>query len=181
MTLSELIHAALDELERPHDDGTVALWRERLTAYANEAVSDLFTTFRPWRRETVTPAGGRLTVSQLSLPCSKVLGLENGGVRIPFHYGSDTSELVIPGWDDRPLTVVYRYAPGVLRSDADRTTLPAACDPLIVLYMVARDRAHGDAAAQNGSRLRLSFYEMQKRRLKMDFDEPSGCRICNYY
>ncbi len=181
MTLSELITAALDELERPQDGLTVAQWKTRLTAYANEAISDLFTTFRPWRRETLTPTDGVLALSGLSLPCSKVLGLERNGVRIPFHYGANTAELIVPGWRGDPLTVVYRYGPTPLRRDSDRTTLPAVCDPLIVLYMVARDRAHGDAAAQNGSKLRLSLYEAQKRRLKLDFDEPSGCRIQNYY
>lgn len=181
MTLRELILAALDELERPNDEATIALWRERLTAYANEAISDLFTTFRPWRRETLTPNNGVLRLSDLSLPCSKVLGLENGGVRIPFHYGTDANELIVPGWTGGPLTVVYRYAPSILKLDADRTTLPSVCDPLVVLYMVARDRAHGDGSAQSGSRLRLSLYETQKRRLKLDYDEPSGCRICNYW
>ena len=180
MTLLQLMYAALDELERPHDTETVALWRERLTAYANEAVSDLYTTFRPWRRETLTPRHGVLTLSGLSRTCSKVLGIESGGMRIPFHYGTGTDELIVPGWDSEPLTVVYRYAPTVLQNDDDSTDLPAACDPLIVLYMVARDRAHGDASAQNGSRLRLSLYENQKRRLKLDYDEPSGCRIYNY-
>ncbi|MBR0426212.1 MAG: hypothetical protein IJK01_08865 [Clostridia bacterium] len=180
MTLLQLLHAALDELERPHDEATLALWRERLTVYANEAISDLYTTFRPWRRETLTPENGVLTLSNLSLPCSKVLGLEQNGVRIPFHYGTDTGELIVPGWGNEPLTVVYRYAPAILRNDSDLTSLPAVCDPLVVLYMVARDRAHGDPAAQNGSRLRLSLYEAQKRRLKLDYDEPSGCRLCNY-
>ena len=153
MTLLQLLIAALDELERPHDEATLALWRERLTAYANEAIADLYATFRPWRRESLTPQNGVLTLTALTMPCSKVLGLERDGVRIPFYYGTDTNELVIPGWGN---------------------------DPLIVLYMVARDRAHGDPAAQNGSRLRLSVYEAQKRRLKLDYDEPSGCRICNY-
>ncbi|MBQ5986513.1 MAG: hypothetical protein IJL59_04560 [Clostridia bacterium] len=180
MTLLELIHAALDELERAHDDETVVFWRERLTAYANEAISDLFTTFRPWRRESLTPQNGVLHTGDLSLPCSKVLGLESKGLRIPFHYGADTTELIVPGWQGGALTVVYRYAPSVLIEDTDRSTLPAVCDPLIVLYMVARDRAHGDAAAQNGARLRLSLYEAQKRRLKLDYDEPCGCRIYNY-
>ena len=181
MTLIELILAALDELERPHDADTIALWRERLTAYANEAVSDLFAAFRPWRRETLTPVNGVLHLCELSLPCGKVLGLEDGGMRIPFHYGTDADELIVPGWGEKPLTVVYRYAPGVLKNDADTTTLPSVCDPLIVLYMVARDRAHGDLAAQNGSRLRLSLYEAQKRRLKLDYGRASGWKICNLW
>ena len=180
MTLLQLLIAALDELERPHDEATLALWRERLTAYANEAIADLYAPFRPWRRESLTPQNGVLTLTALTMPCSKVLGLERDGVRIPFYYGTDTNELVIPGWGNDPLTVVYRYAPAPLKNDSDLTKLPSVCDPLIVLYMVARDRAHGDPAAQNGSRLRLSVYEAQKRRLKLDYDEPSGCRICNY-
>ena len=65
--------------------------------------------------------------------------------------------------------------------DTDRTGLPAACESLIVLYMTARDRANGDASAQKGATLRLSLYEAQKRRLRMDFDEPPVCRLCSYW
>ena len=181
MTLLQLLYAALEELERPKDEATVSLWRERLVSYANEAVADLYTTFRPWRREALTPTGGVLNLSGLSVPCSKVLGLEYRGSRIPFLYGTDVGELIVPGWTSEPLTVVYRCAPRILKDDADRTGLPPAAEPLIVLYMTARERAHGDSAAQRGSQLRLALYESQKRRLKLDYDEPSGCRLCNYW
>ena len=110
-----------------------------------------------------------------------MLGLEYRGSRIPFHYGTDVGELIVPGWTSEPLTVVYRCAPRILKDDADRTGLPPAAEPLIVLYMTARERAHGDSAAQRGSQLRLALYESQKRRLKLDYDEPSGCRLCNYW
>lgn len=181
MTLLQLLHAALDELERPKDEATLSLWRERLVAYANEAVSDLYTTLRPWRRESLSPENGVFRLDQLSMPCCKVLGVEHAGSRIPFHYGADTGELIVPGWGSEPLTIVYRYAPSILVHDTDRTALPSVCDALIVMYMVARDRAHGDAAAQRGAQLRLSLYEAQKRRLKLDYEEPAHCRLCNYW
>lgn len=181
MTLSELIRAALEELERPNDEATRSLWHDRLQSYANEAVADLYTTFRPWRRETVQAVGGHIDLGQLTVPCGKMLGVEHHGMRIPFHYGADTNELIVPGWGSEPLTVVYRIAPATLRKDTDQTGLPAACEPLIVLYMTARDRANGDAASQNGATMRLSLYEAQKKRLRMDFDEPPVCRLCTYW
>ena len=69
----------------------------------------------------------------------------------------------------------------MLIEDTDRSTLPAVCDPLIVLYMVARFEMHNDAQGLNHANMLLSLYERRKRRLRMDLDEPYGCSITDRY
>lgn len=181
LTLMELITAALTELERPTDQATVLLWRDRLTAYANEAVMDLTNTFRPWRRDPVSLQNGMLSLQQLPYNASKVLGIEREGVRLPFYYGDSTETVCLPTVADGTVTVVYRYCPQELVQDTDVPQLPIVCHHLIVMYMVARDRSHGDASAQNSSKLRFSLYEMRKRKLRLDFDEPCGFQIFHVY
>ena len=174
MTLLDLYTHALTELERPTDSETLALWRDKLTAFANEALIDLSTAFRPWRRDVLPLADKKLHLSALPFACSKVLGVEDNGTRLPFYYDLDVETLCVPTARCDALTVVYRYTPRALELETDVPQLPAACHPLIVAYMVGRVRAQGDAAAQSSSALRLSLYELQKRRLKLDFDEPAA-------
>ena len=77
--------------------------------------------------------------------------------------------------------MVYRYLPAALENPNDVPQLPAACHPLIVLYMVARFQMHSDASGLSQSNLLMSLYERRKRRLRMDLDEPYGCTILNRY
>lgn len=181
MTLYELITGALHELERPTDEVTVAAWRDRLTAYANEAVTDLSRTFHLWRRDPVVFTDGQADLNELPFPATKVLGVEREGVRLPFCYGTDTRTLTLKNLPDGIATVVYRYAPKPLKEDTDVPDLTELCHPLIVLYMVARDRSHGDTYAVNTAKLNLSLYEAQKRKLRTDLDEPYRYRIYNRY
>ena len=181
MTLMDLLTAALEELERPTDQATVSLWKPRLTAYANEAIADLTNTFRPWRREVVSLQNGMFSTLNLSYSCSKVLGVEKAGIRLPFYYGDSTETVCLSTVTDGTVTVVYRYCPRELQNFEDVPELPIVCHHMIVLYMVARDRSHGDASAQSGSNLRFSLYEMRKQKLRLDFDEPCGFRIYNTY
>lgn len=181
MTLSELIEQALSELDHPEDTAALPLWEEKLTSFANEAIVDLTETFRPWRRDPLTLQNGTLDLSALPYTVGKVLGVERGGVRVPFYYGPDTSTLRVPGIKDGAVTVVYRYLPEPLSDSDDEPELPAACHPLIVMYMVGRFSLHNDAQGLSHASAMLSLYETRKRRLKLDFDEPFGYAIFNRY
>ncbi len=77
------------------------------------------------------------------------------------------------------MTVVYRYLPKTLAADDDEPELPAACHPLIVLYMVGRFCMLNDAQGMNHASSAMSLYEARKRRLKLDFDEPTDYQITN--
>ena len=57
MTTVRLMEMTLRKLDRPTDSDTVALYRERLLGYLNEAMLDLTAEFRPWRRDVVAVKG----------------------------------------------------------------------------------------------------------------------------
>ena len=179
VTVEDLLNSALAELDHPFDTAALVLWREKLLRYANEAVNDMFETFRPWRRDSLTLTNGTLDLSALPHPVGKVLGVERRGMRLPFYFGTDTNTLCVPGVPDGAITVVYRYLPTPLSSEEDEPDLPAACHPLIVLYMTGRFSMHNDAPGMNHASAALSLYETQKRRLKLDFDEPTEYCITN--
>ena len=181
MTLSELIAAALSELDHPENTAALPLWQEKLERFANEAIVDMTASFRPWRRDPLPLQNGTLTLSALPYRVGKVLGVERGGVRVPFYYGPDVGTLRVPGVPDGPLNVVYRYLPKPLLEDTDEPELPAACHPLIVMYMVGRFTMHEDGQGLAQANMMMSLYETRKRRLKLDFDEPAGYAICHRY
>ena len=71
MTTLQLMKAVLRKLDRPTDDDTVALYKERLLGYLNEAMLDLTAEFRPWRRDALTVANGQAELSGLPIPASR--------------------------------------------------------------------------------------------------------------
>ena len=177
LTVTELLQSALGELDHDADTATLPLWREKLLRFANEAVVDLFGTFRPWRRDPLPLVNGTLDLSALPHPVAKVLGVERSGMRVPFYFDTDTTSIRVPGVPDGPMTVVYRYLPEPLALDTDEPPLPAACHPLIVLYMVGRFCMTNDAQGMQHATAALSLYETRKRRMRLDFDEPTDYRI----
>lgn len=177
MTALALIQSALGELEHPEDTAALPLWKEKLLRFANEAVVDLYETFRPWRRDPLPLRSGRIDLSALPYTVGKVLGVERSGMRVPFCFDTDAETLRVPGVKDGTMTVVYRYLPKPLVEDDDEPELPAACHPLIVLYMVGRFSLINDAQGLNHASAAMSLYETRKRRLKLDFDEPTDYRI----
>ncbi len=179
MTAAQLIQSALDELEHAVETATSPMWREKLLRFANEAVADLYETFRPWRRDMLPLHNETLDLTALPHPVAKILGVERCGMRVPFCFSTDTSTVRVPGVQDGPMTVVYRYLPEPLVEDDDEPALPAACHPLIVLYMVARFCMTNDAQGMEHASAALSLYEARKRRFRLEFDEPTDYRITN--
>lgn len=181
MTVTQLISQALAEMDHPSNTAALPLWRDKLLRFANEALVDLTETFRPWRRDPLALQNGMLDLRTLPYKAGKLLGVERGGMRMPFCYDADVDTVRVPGAADGTVTVVYRYLPKPLAQDSDEPELPAVCHPLIVQYMVARFEMLNDASAQSHAGMLLSHYEQRKRRLKLDFDEPLGYAIFNRY
>lgn len=181
MTLQVLIELTLRELHRPTDAITTDQWCDRLTRYANEAITDITASFRPWRRDVLDLLGGHVDLCCLPLTCQKVISLERDGKRLPFYYGSSTGELLVKNVPDGDVTITYRYIPPELVALDDQPLLPEFLHPLIVTYMVARERIQLDSTAQSGSKLNLSVYETLKRRFRICMDEPDTNDIYNCY
>ena len=179
VTVEELIRGALGELEHPESTAALPAWKEKLLRFANEAVTDLTETFRPWRRDPMPLLDGTIDLSALPYTPAKILGVERCGMRVPFCFGTDTNSLRVPGVPDGTITVVYRYLPKELVLDTDEPELPAACHPLIVLYMTARFSLVNDAQGLNHASAALALYETRKRRLRLDLDEPTDYQITN--
>ena len=66
MTTQKLMEMTLRKLDRPTDNSTVALYKERLLGYLNEAILDLTAEFRPWRRARP----GCITCSRVTIPAT---------------------------------------------------------------------------------------------------------------
>ena len=181
MTTLQLIQMTLRKLDRPTDNDTVALYRERLTGYLNEAIMDLTVELRPWRRDTVTVTRGKAELSTLPLACHKVLAARIDGKRRLFYYGSTRGTLLFPGMGDGTVEITYRYQPDQLAELTDEPQLPAGLQGLLVEYAAARERGRFDAASQNAARLDLTLYRDLKGKLKRNYPAPDLSQIYNIY
>ena len=149
MTTLELIKMTLRKLDRPTDNDTVALYKERLLGYLNEAMLDLTAELRPWRRDTLAVTSGQADLSGLPCVCLKVLAARIDGQRRLFYYGATRSTLLFPGVGDGTVEITYRYQPDQLAELTDEPQLPAGLQGLLVEYAAARERGRFDAASQN--------------------------------
>ena len=181
MTTLELIKMTLRKLDRPTDNDTVALYKERLLGYLNEAMLDLTAELRPWRRDTLAVTSGQADLSGLPRVCLKVLAARIDGQRRLFYYGATRSTLLFPGVGDGTVEITYRYQPDLLEELTDEPQLPEGMQGLLVEYAAARERSRFDAASQNAARLDLTLYRELKGKLKRNYPAQDLSRIYNIY
>ncbi len=163
MTLNDILVSALAQLDRGHDAQTLELFRDRLTAYANDAQTDLAYVIKPVRTETVQPDDGVAELSELSRSCVKIIKIEQRGHKVPFCQ-QDTGSVGLPYNDAAEIT--YIFEPKPLSSPADVSELPEHAHGLIVSYVVGRERMAGDVSTQRGANIYLSMYEAAKAKLR---------------
>ena len=181
MTTQKLMEMTLRKLDRPTDSDTVALYRERLLGYLNEALLDLTVELRPWRRDTLTVTGGQADLSGLPRACLKVLAARVDGARRLFYYGSTRGTLLFPGMGDGTVELTYRYQPALLREQTDEPQLPEGFQGMMAEYAAARERSRFDAASQNAARMDLTLYRELKGKLKRGYPAPDLSRIYRIY
>ena len=181
MTTQKLMELTLRKLDRPIDSNTLALYKERLLGYLNEALLDLTAEFRPWRRDTVTVTGGQVDLDLLPRTCLKVLAARIDGRRRLFYYGSTRGTLLFPGMEDGTVELTYRYQPALLAELTDEPQLSEGLQGLLVEYAAARERSRFDAASQNAARLDLALYQELKRNLKRGYPAPDFAQIYRIY
>ncbi len=181
MTALKLMELTLRRLDRPTDSDTVAMYKERLLGYLNEAILDLAADFRPWQRNTLAVTNGQADLDLLPRPCLKVLAARVDGQRRLFYYGSTRNTILFPGMGDGTVEIAYRYMPTLLSELTDESQLPEGMQGLLVEYAAARERSRFDAASQNAARLDLTLYRELKGKLRRNYPAPDLPRIYNIY
>ncbi len=181
MTTLKLMQLTLRKLDRPTDEDTVTLYKERLLGYLNEALLDLTAEFRPWRRDTVTVTNGQADLSGLPRACLKVLAARVDDKRRLFYYGATRGTLLFPGMENGTVELTYRYQPDLLAELTDEPQLPEGFQGLLVEYAAARERSRFDAASQNAARMDLTLYREMKGKLKRGYPAPDLSRIYHIY
>ena len=181
MTTLMLMEMTLRKLDRPTDSATLALYKDRLLGYLNEALLDLTAEFRPWRRDEITVTNGQTDLSVLPRNCLKPLVARIDKKRRLFYYGTTRDILLFPGVENGTAEITYRYQPAQLVELTDEVQLPLGLQGLMVEYAAARERSRFDAASQNAARLDLTLYRDMKTKLKRTYAEPEFPKICNIY
>lgn len=178
MTLNDIIVSALAQLDRGHDAQTLDIWRNKFAHFANEAVTDLAKAYKPRTSEAYDSPDGLLAMDKLSLPCLKVLSIRRAGRPEAFASGSASGVLALAGGPGR-VEVSYRYSPREMRAPTDEPGLPAWCHGLIVCYVVARERASGEASQQRGANVYFQMYEAGKADLLPHAGSAESYRLLN--
>jgi len=171
----------LRRLDRPTDSATIALYRERLLGYLNEAIMDLTASLRPWRRDELVVMAGQAELSALPRTCLKVLAARVDGERRLFYYGSTQGTILFPGMTEGIVELTYRYQPDLLVDPEDEVQLPEEVRDLLVEYAAARERSRFDAASQNAARLELTLYRELKGKMGRSMPPAELSQIYHIY
>jgi len=180
LTLNEIITAALSELNRGQDAQSMQVWRDKLTGFANEAIIDLAGVLHPRRTEAAQVLEGHLESNSLEYPCTKIIAIHQNGMRTAFVQGPSSTKVKVL-CKDGPIQVTYRYLPPPLKLPNDVPALTPECHPLIVTYVVARERTSGDVSTQRGANIYFELYNMGKRTLRCNLGEDDAYSIVNRY
>lgn len=179
MTLNDIIVSALAQLDRGSDTQTVEIYRERLTRYANDAQNDLAWTLGLTRTDGVKSTHGILDLNTLQRNCIRVEKVVQHDHEVPFRMGDKPNILLLPY--DAPAEVTYRYQPEPLASASDVSELGEDMHPLIVTYVVGRERMGGDVSTQSGGNIYLSMYNSAKQKLRGYLKNSDSFKITNRY
>lgn len=164
MTLNDIIVSALAQLDRSHDMQSVEVYRARFAQFANDAQNDLALTLALKRTDELEPADGVADLSCLPRACYRVESVEQLGGRVPFRAGDAPNLLFLP-YNERA-RITYRFMPKKLETATDVSELPEAVHPLIVSYVVGRERMGGDVSTQGGGNIYISMYNAAKAKLR---------------
>lgn len=177
MTRNNIIVSALSQLGRGQDTQSIDTFADRLTGYANDAIYDLATAYKPVRTDVVAVTGGVIKLSDLSRGCLKIARVTQEGKEVPYKAGTNPKEMLVGA--EGEVSVTYRFAPAALKSTTDEPELPEHMHGLIVHYVVARERAASDAGNQRGANIYFELYEAGKRSIRPHVGEPSVYSIVN--
>ena len=166
MTLNDIIVSALIQTGHGHDAQTMDIWRDKLTLFANDAIVDLSNYIKPTKTERVSINGGEIDCLNLSRECVRVMKVKINGSDVPFYESETKIGSVRVDSADGEADITYRFIPKRLSNASDEPELGEAAGQLIVTYVVARERASGDAANQRGGNIYFQLYEAGKSKLR---------------
>ena len=146
MTLNEIIARSLGKLDRGTDAQTMDTYRDKFTAFANIAVQKIADHYQPQRTEKVELDGHSFNLGMLSHGCQRIVSVAQGGKPVSFDM-SDTGVFAVNATG--AVDVSYIFYPKELSSTTDVPEIPTFSHWLIPEYVVARERAGGDASTQN--------------------------------
>lgn len=181
MTLNDILVAALMQLDRGHDAQTLDIWRDKLTRFANDAMAELCTAVKPKRTEVISAPDNTFLIGDLERDCVKLISVKKNGKELSFLAEPAAGRVILSPTADRTenVEVTYQCMPMELSSPTDVPELPAQCHPLIVTYVVGRERASGDPAAQRGANVYFQMFQAGKATLKPHFGDVQNYRILN--
>ena len=181
MTLNDILVAALMQLDRGHDAQTLDIWRDKLTRFANDAVAELAAAVKPQRYENVSLEKDVFLLSDLSRNCVKILAVKKNGKKAGFLAEPAMGRVILSPTAEKAsqAEVLYQFAPQELSSPTDVPELPEHCHPLIVTYVVGRERASGDPSAQRGANVYFQMFHTGKNALRSHLGDAENYRILN--
>lgn len=177
MTLVNIITQALTELGRTTDAQQMEAWKDKFTVFVNDGMRDIAEYLELRKTDTVTAAAGKISVSDLSDACVKVVSVTQNGSEIPFNMGNTSNEIEVPG--EGVMQVEYRYIPHDLRNNTDKPGIPEHLHHLLVSYVVYREHMTADPTMQRRSNAFYQMYETGKRQAKKNLGEADTYSIYN--
>lgn len=161
MTLNDITVGALDRLDRGHDAQTLEMWRDKLTMFANDALTDLAHAIKPVRTEkALILLDGTVDANAFERDCIGIVSITADGRDVPFVECGTSGVFKVKA--EGSVAVTYAYVPKRLSSPSDVPELPERFHPLIVIYVVARERMSGDISTQKGFAAHMRLYETMK-------------------
>ena len=181
MTLNDILVAALMQLDRGHDAQTLDIWRDKFTRFANDAVKELSSVIKPQRTELIGLTDGSFPLEALSRGCTRIVSIMQKGRKLGFleELGSGRIRVSPSASKNQQVEVTYCCIPAELSSPTDEPELPAGCHPLIVTYVVGRERAGGDAATQSGANVYFQMFQAGKSALRPHVGGADNYKILN--
>jgi len=177
VTLGEIIASALAQLDRKPTSQNIAVWRDRMIRFANDAVVDLAHHMKLKRADVAVVENGELDTGKLPEPCVKVLSVWRNGR--PFEVLSEAGSTVLVNCPDGEVKVIYRWIPREMTNDTETPAVPVHTHGLIVSYVIGRERATSDPSMQRGGNIYFEMYNEGKRKLHPHLGERDNYEIRN--
>ena len=210
MNLKEIIEATLIELDRGTAADTVAMYADKFTMYANEAVNEIARRFKCCTLTFVTlqgnPVGFDVSSGDFDHACKRIVRV------LPASYDPDTVtytalfderpyefKQIVHGapyihvWGNDvaagdPAAVEYLYVPTPMTAasleyvEPDTPDIPEYMHALIPLYVRAREQCGQDPSTQGTSSAYFSLFNQAVYNLQREtLGTPNSFALLNYH